>query len=106
MIEPLLPARSPAECVEWLPRDELALRALLAYEMARLDCFPEAEGFMDEGIPYSSRETFVSDLLDNLALLVGDYARAAGVPVPSTHDQDRLDRLVADYQRRRRGMLS
>lgn len=93
MMEPLLPARSPAK--------ELALRALLAYDMARVDCIPETEGFMDEGIPYSSRETFVSDLLDNLALLLGDYARAAGVPVPGTHDQDRLERLVEDYQRRR-----
>lgn len=105
-MEPLLPAFSPAECVDWLPPKELALHALLAYDMARLACTPESGGFMDGGAPYSDRETFVSDLLDNLALLLGDYARAAGVPVPSTHDQDRLDRLLADYRRRRQGTLS
>ena len=102
MIEPLLPACSPSECASWLPPDKLVLRALAAYEMARLACVPESGGFMDGGEPYSNRETFISDLLDNFALLVGDHAREAGVPVPSTHDQDRLDLLIADGMRRSR----
>lgn len=100
-VVPLPPAEGPAECANWLPREELTVRAALAYEMARLDCFPESGGFMQDGAPYSDRETFMSCLLDNLALLIGDYARAVGAAVPSTHDPERLALLADGYRRRR-----
>lgn len=100
-MEPLLLAFSPAECVDWFLLKELVLYALLVYDMVCFVCTPEFGGFMDGGVFYFDWEMFVSDLLDNLVLLLGDYVCVAGVPVFSMYDQDWLDCLLVDYWRRR-----
>lgn len=100
MPELLEPAASPEECANWLPREQLAVRLMVAYDMARRSCYPEPGGpFLENGYAYSSREVFMSDLLDNLALLVGEYAAEVGAPVPSTHDQERLELLRESFRR-------
>lgn len=100
-VEPLAPAASPVECISWLPREELTRLAMLAYDMARFDCTPQAgEAFHLDGDAYAGRETFRDCLLDNLSLLVNQHGRVIGC-WPSFAEMDRLEMLEAEYRQRR-----
>lgn len=99
-VEPLEPAGTPAECVNWLAREDLTRLALKAYEMARGDCTPRpGESFMVDGDTYAGRSTFRDCLLDNLALLVDRHGLEVGC-WPSFNGMDRLEMLEVDFRQR------
>lgn len=97
----LEPARTAVECYAWLPREELTRLAALAYSMAQYASSPDdGQGFIQDGEPWSNRGTFMADMLDNLALLVGEYALSVGVEAPDNHSPQRLAVLREDFRKR------
>lgn len=92
-------ATTAADCASWLLREDLTRLALLAYEMARLDCAPPGgQPFMVAGDAYCDRLTFRDVLLDNLALLIDRHGIDVGC-WPEANGMDRLELVLADYRR-------
>lgn len=103
-VEPLATARTPGECYSWLPREELTRMAMVAYEMSRLECHPKpGESFSIDGDVMCDQGTFLSQLIDNLHLILAEYAAVFGIHDPTfliRRDPERLAMLRADYRQR------
>lgn len=84
------PAGNPAACASWLPLEELTRLSAVAHAMARSECEPPGASFFECGEPWSNRQTFVESLLDDLALLLGEYAMSVGAGDMPCHDPERL----------------
>ena len=75
------PEKLPADCWDWMTREDATRHALAAFEMARRECFPPAgERFRDaDDCAWSSRETFADMLADCFALRIKAVAHGYGL---------------------------
>lgn len=73
--------KRPADCWDWLTREDVTRHALAAFEMARRGCFPPAgERFRDaEGLAWSGRATFADDLADFFSMRIKAMAHGFGL---------------------------
>ncbi|PJI97560.1 hypothetical protein CLU85_2352 [Acidovorax sp. 69] len=75
------PEKLPADCWDWITREDATRHVLAAFEMARRECFPPTgERFRDgEGRAWSGRETFANDLADCFAMRIKAMAHGYGL---------------------------
>jgi len=72
---------NPADCWDWLTREDVTRHALAAYEMARRECSPPAgERFVDAGgLPWTGRASFAEDLADCFSMRIKAMAHGYGI---------------------------
>jgi hypothetical protein len=74
------PVQRPQDCWDWLTREDVTRMAARAFELARAECFPPAgERFMQDGMPWSGRDSFAIDLALVFELQVKNEAHRLGI---------------------------
>jgi hypothetical protein len=65
------PERRPEHCSDWITPDEAVRMAVRAFAVAREHAAPEAGSpFIEDGMPWSTREDFADALADVFAMQV------------------------------------
>lgn len=75
------PEKRPADCWDWLSREDATAHALAAFEMARRECFaPAGQQFRDpDGCTWAGRDTFADLLAECFALRIKAMAHGYGL---------------------------